>query len=150
MSNRVLNEPADLVRYMGFLSEQPFPMTVSHAKGAKRTNPQNKTIHMWYGEAATKLGDTTAEDVRAECKLQFGVPILRRDNAAFLLEYDSTFKPLPYDRKRAIFKALDPAITSRMNVKQLTEYMEAMRQHFAQGGIYLTDPELRKYEGMQA
>lgn len=132
---------------MGFLGKQSFPMTVSHAAGAKRSNPQNRTIHMWYGEAATKLGDTTAEDVRAECKLQFGVPILRRDDAAFLLEYDTSFKPFPYETKRKLFKALNPAITSRMTKPQLTEYMDAMRAHFAKGQIYLTDPELRKYEG---
>lgn len=146
MGSRVLHTPSDLVEWFTHLGGQSYPMTVSHTKGEKRTNPQNKTIHMWYGEAATKLGDTTAEDVRAECKLQFGVPILRRDDAAFLLEYDANFKPFPYETKRKLFKALDPAITSRMTVKQLTEYMDAMRKHFAQAGVFLTDPELRKYE----
>lgn len=131
---------------MTFLGGEAYPMTVSHAKGEKRTNPQNRTIHMWYSEAATRLGDTTERDVRAECKLQFGVPILRRDNAAFRLEYDTDFKPFPYETKRKLFKALDPAITSQMTVKQLAEYMDAMQQHFAQMGIHLTDPELRKYE----
>lgn len=150
MPSRVLHTPADAMEWLGYLSQQSFPMTVSHTEGEKRSNPQNRTIHMWYGEAAKKLGDTTAEDVRAECKLQFGVPILRRDDAAFLLEYDATFKPLPYEMKRKIFKALDPAITSRMTVKQLTEYMDAMRKHFAEGGVYLSDPELRKYEGARA
>lgn len=149
MTNRVLHTPADLVEWMGHLSGQSFPMTVSQTAGENRSKAQNRTIHMWYSEAATKLGDTTFEDVRAECKLQFGVPILRRDDAAFLLDYDTNFKPFSYEVKRKLFKTLDPAITSRMTVKQLTEYMEAMRKHFAQIGVYLTDPELRKYEAQK-
>lgn len=146
MAHAVLRDPSDLVRWIDFLSGQEYPATVSFTAGEKRTTPQNRTIHLWYGEAATLLGDTTEEDVRAECKLQFGVPILRRDDAAFRLEYDTTFKPLPYELKRKLFKVLDPAITSRMTVKQLKEYMDGMRQHFDEAGIRLTDPDARKYE----
>lgn len=147
MASRVLKSSDDLLPWFSDLGKLSFPMTVSATEGAKRTNPQNRTINMWYEEAAKALGDTTAEDVRAECKLQFGVPILRRDDAAFLLDYDTTFKPLPYAQKRDIFKALEPAITSKMLVKQLKEYMDKMQQHFAQAGITLTDPEAKKYEG---
>lgn len=149
MSSRVLHNAMDLVEWLNFLGKKSYPMTVSFTEGEKRTPPQNRTINMWYSEAAVKLGDTTTEDVRAECKLQFGVPILRRDDAAFLLEYDANFKPFPYETKRKLFKALEPAITSRMTVKQLKEYMDAMRAHFAKGGVHLTDPELRKYEAAQ-
>jgi hypothetical protein len=101
---------------------------------------------MWYSEIARQLGDTTDVEVRAECKLIFGVPILRRDDAAFLLRYDRDFKPLDQVQKRRIFEALDPAITSLMSTVQLKEYMDAMQRHFSQAGVYLTDPELRKYE----
>ena len=146
MTNRVLKTPADLMAWLGTLSAMSFPMTVSATAGEKRSNPQNRTINMWYDEAAIKLGDTTTEDVRAECKMQFGVPILRRDNAAFRLGYDTDFKPFPYETKRRLFKTLQPAVTSLMTVKQLNEYMDAMQQHFSSAGVVLTDPELRKYE----
>ena len=148
MPSRVLKTPADLGAWVGELAAMPFPLTVSAAEGAKRTNPQNKTINMWYTDAARQLGDCTHEDVRAECKLMFGVPILRRDDAAFLLSYDADFKPFPYETKRKLFKALEPAITSKMTVKQLKEYMDAMQRHFAKANVILRDPELRKYEGV--
>lgn len=146
MANKVIRTERDLAGWVSFLEKQPMPMTVSHIRGAKRTNPQNKTINMWYAQAASIMGDCTNEDVRAECKLQFGVPILRRDDAAFLLKYDTDFKPFPYETKVKLFKALEPAVTSKMTVKQLTEYMERMRMHFAAGGINLIDPDARKYE----
>jgi len=149
MAGRIIKTRDDLDGWLGALVSQPLPLTVSFTRGAKRTNPQNKTIHMWYGEIAQQLGDTTSIDVRAECKLVFGVPILRRDDAAFRAEYDRDFRPLPYEKKLRLFRLLDPAITSLMNVKQLTEYMDAMQQHHRPAGVFLTDPELRKYEASQ-
>lgn len=146
MPSRVIKTEQELDGWVGALRSQPLPLTVSYTRGAKRTNPQNRTIHMWYGEAARQLGDVTDIEVRAECKLMFGVPILRRDDAAFLLRYDRDFKPLGYEQKRRIFEALDPAITSLMTTVQLKEYMDAMQRHFATAGVYLTDPELRGYE----
>ena len=149
MKSCVVKTASDLLSLAADIGKEAFPLTVSWAAGEKRSLPQNRTIHMWYGEAARQLGDTTSEDVRAQCKLHFGVPILRRDNAAFLLDYDKDIRPLPYEMKLKVFKALDPAITSRMKKPQLVEYMNAMQQHFAERGIRLTDPELRKYEAMQ-
>jgi len=143
----VIKTPEDLRGWERALQSQPFPLTVSYVRGAKRTNPQNKTIHMHYAQIAAELGDTTEVEVRAECKLIFGVPILRRDDPAFKADYDATFKPLPYETKRKMFEVLDPAITSKMNTKQLGEYMDAMMQHFAEAGVRLIDPSLQKYEG---
>lgn len=146
MPSKALNTPDDLQRWIHFLDKQSFPMTVSQTPGAKRTNPQNRTINMWYAQIAAEMDQSNASDVRAECKLQFGVPILRRDNDAFRIEYDESFKALPYGQKRRIFKALEPAVTSIMTTKQLAEYMNAMQEHFHGAGIALIDPELRKYE----
>lgn len=145
MASKALKTPDDLQRWVHFLRGQDFPMTVSQTKGVMRSKQQNKTINMWYAQAAAELGDTTAEDVRAECKLQFGVPILRRDDAVFKAEYDEAFKPLPYEQKRRLFKALEPAVTSRMVVKQLTEFMAEMRMHFDNAGVRLIDPDDLKY-----
>ena len=147
MPGRILKTEQD-VRDWGAAITSQLPVTASFTRGAKRTNPQNKTIHLWYAEAALHL-DVKPEDVRAECKLIHGVPILRRDDDAFRLEYDRDFRPLNYETKLRLFRLLDPAITSRMNVKQLTEYMDAMQGHFLPMGIRLTDPEARKYEAMQ-
>lgn len=145
MPSRVIKTQDELDGWVGALRSQPLPLTVSFVRGAKRSNPQNKTIHMWYHEAATALGDTTFEEVRAECKLIFGVPILRRDDAAFMLKYDRDFKHFDYETKRKVFEALDPAITSLMTTKQLKEFMDGVQRHFAQAGVCLTDPDAHRY-----
>ena len=147
MASRVLKTKIDLLQWCGFLGDQPLPCTVSVVAGAKRTNPQNRTINMWYAEIAGQLEDTDASEVRAMCKLELGVPILRRDDPAFAAAYDTMFKPLPYAHKLTLFRRLEPAVTSIMTVNQLREFMDQMQRRYAQAGIILTDPEARKYEG---
>lgn len=146
MPSRAIKTPADREAWALTLAAQQLPITVSYAKGTPRTTPQNKTIHLWYGQAAAFL-EADSLDVRAECKLTMGVPILRRDDAAFRAWYDEGIRPMPYAQKLKLFRMLDPAVTSKMNTRQLTEYMEAMRGHFLPMGVPLTDPEARKYEG---
>ena len=140
---RVIHTPEDAMRYGEYLAGVELPVTISAVKGVKRTNPQHSTIHMWYAVIAQHLGDSTTEEVRAMCKLEMGVPILRRDDEAFAADYDAAFKPLPYEHKLRLFARLDPAITSRMTTSQLTEYMKTMLQRFAEQGFYLPDPDAR-------
>lgn len=128
------------------LGDMPQPFTASIVGGEKRSNPQNNTIHMWYAQVGKELGDQTDLDVRAECKLRFGVPILRRDNAAFGQWYDETIRPLDYETKLRLFLMLDPAITSTMTKGQLGEYMDAMMRAYSEAGVILTDPSLQGYD----
>ena len=145
----VVKTPKDLGHLYVRLADMPQPFTVSIVKGEKRSKPQNSTIHMWYGEVARQLGDVSPEEIRAQCKLEIGAPILRRDDAGFRADYDAMFKPLPYAHKLRLFQRLDPNITSKMTVGQLREYMDEMQRRYADAGITLTDPEARKYEGVR-
>lgn len=145
--NQVVRDHRDLGRFVAQVKQSALPFTATIAHGEKRSTRQNSTIHMWYDEIATHLGDVTTNEVRAQCKLMFGVPILRRDNDAFRVGYDTQIKPQPYETKLMWFQLLDPNVTSTMTTKQLAEYMKEMQRHFSEAGIYLTDPEVRKYEG---
>lgn len=62
-------------------------------QGEERTSPQNRLQQMWHSQAADQLKDETAEEKRAYCKLHFGVPILRNDEA-FKADYDRVIKPM--------------------------------------------------------
>lgn len=118
----------------------PFTMTV--AKGAKRTLPQNNLQHKWFAEAAEQLCDESAADKRAFCKLTIGVPILYVENDEWRDQYKALIKPLPYEAKLAMMKPpLDFPVTSRMTVKQKTAFLDAVRQHYAAQGVNLTIPE---------
>jgi hypothetical protein len=108
MPGRIIKTKEDVDGWVDVIKGQPLPLTVSFTRGEKRTNPQNNTIHMWYGEIASQLGDTTSIEVRAECKLIFGVPILRRDDDVFRVDYDRDFRPFQYETKLRLFRLLDP------------------------------------------
>ena len=146
MTSRALKTEADLDGWINALRSQPLPLTVSFVRGAKRSNPQNRTFNKWYAEIAAQLDDLSPAEVRAQCKLMHGVPILRRDDAAFRLTYDASFKPLAYETKLNLFVALEPAVTSKMTVKQVSEYMGEMQRHYLPMGIQLTDPDAQKYQ----
>lgn len=144
--NRIVETEADRSMLLRFLERKTIPITVSIADGKHRTTPQNKLQRKWMVEIAAQRGDCTPEDVRGECKLQFGVPILREENDAFRKEYDEVVKPLPYEMKLKLMKEpFDFGVTRIMTTRQKTEYLNRVHQHFSEQGIVLTNPEDMKF-----
>jgi len=146
MPTKIIREPLHVEALADILRGRKMPLTVSWAQGASRSSAQNRLAQQWFTDISRQLGDQTHEDVRAECKLTIGVPILRAENEAFRASYDSTMKHLPYDAKLAAIKAFDLPVTRIMTVKQMTAFMEEMQRHWTGQGIRLTDPEALKYE----
>lgn len=108
----------------------------------RRTLDQNSLQHKWHTEAAQQLGEGTAEDYRAFCKLYFGVPILRAESPDFREQYDSIIRPLPYEKKLDLMKApIDLPVTRLMSVKQTTQYLDEVQRHYMSQGVALTIPE---------
>lgn len=132
------HDRTQLLRYIG---QQKLPLAVSMSKGSKRSIKQNRLQRQWINEIADQLGDRTAEEVRGECKLTFGVPILRAENAKFCEEYDKSVKGLPYEQKLALMmEPFDLAVTRLMTTKQHTAYLDAIHRHYSGVGLVLTDP----------
>jgi hypothetical protein len=103
---------------------------------------QNRLQRLWINEIAEQLNDRTAEEIRAECKLTLGVPILRAENEAFCEAYDRHIRPLPYEQKLALMaEPFDFAVTRLMTTEQKTRYLDAMHRHYSAQGVILTDPE---------
>lgn len=146
MPTKVIRQPEHVEALAILLRGRKLPLTVSWAQGDIRTYAQNRLAQRWFTDISTQLGDQTREDVRAECKLKIGVPILRAENEAFLISYDRTMKHLPYEDKLAAIKAFDLPVTRLMTTKQMTAFMEEMQRHWTRQGIRLTDPEALKYE----
>lgn len=145
MTTRIIRTNNDVAGLATFLGGRKLPVTVTITAGAKRSDAQNRLIQRWNGEITEQRGDMSFEEVRAENKLRFGVPILRRDDPAFMATYDATFRPLPYEAKIKLFVALDPAITRNLTTKQLSEYCDTLQRHYLEQGFRLTDPEAMKY-----
>lgn len=146
MPTKIIREPIHVEALANMLRGRKLPITVTWTQGAPRSTAQNRLAQRWFTDIATQLGDQTHEDVRAECKLRFGVPILRAENEAFRLSYDRVLKALPYEEKLAAIKAFDLPVTRLMTVKQMTAFMDEMQRHWTVQGVRLTDPEALKYE----
>jgi C-terminal processing protease CtpA/Prc len=146
MPTKVIREPAHIEALARILAGRKLPITVSWTQGASRSDVQNRLAQRWFTDVATQLGDQTHEDVRAECKMLFGVPILRAENEPFRLSYDRTLRDLSYENRLAAIKAFDLPVTRLMTVKQMTAFMDAMQKHWTGQGVRLTDPEALKYE----
>jgi len=142
MTTRTVQTDLDLEALVALLKTRPRPYTVNITKGIHRTTDQNRLQWLWLNEIAEQLGDRTAEEIRAECKLRFGVPILRAENEAFRDKYDRIVKPLPYEAKIELMgEPIDFPVTRLMTTKQLTQYLDAIYAHYTAQGCRLTIPE---------
>ena len=145
MAVRILRSPDDIPRLAAFLGErEKYPITVTITQGASRRAAQNRLSHMWYAEIAAQLGDTDREEVRADCKVTFGVPIMRLA-PDFCDAWDASIGALPYAGQRSAVKNMDVPITRIMTVAQMGEYLDRMQRHWTERGFLLTDPEAMKY-----
>ena len=150
MATVVAKTFAGLMLWAARMATAKFPLTVATTQGEPtRREKQNKLAQSWFSDIARHFGDVAHEDVRADCKLRFGVPILRAENDAFRASYDPVMKHLPYEVKLAAIKAWDLPVTRLMTVKQMTAFMDAVQREFLPQGVRLTDPEALKYEVME-
>lgn len=146
MPTKVLREPAHIEALSRLLAGRKLPMTVTFVQGSDRTTAQNRLAQRWFSDISRQLGDVTHEDVRADCKVTFGVPILRAENDAFRISWDRRFGASDYETVRNDVKTLDLPVTRLMTVKQMTAFMDEMQRYWSREGVRLTDPEALKYE----
>lgn len=117
-------------------------VSVSITHGKKRSLDQNAIAHAWYAQVANELREGSEAQVKAECKLWFGVGILRAADDEFRTKYDRYVKPMDYEAKLALMEWFP--VTSLMTTPQLSEYLEKMRAHYLTRGVVLEFPEERR------
>jgi hypothetical protein len=142
MVQRAVKNEAELSLLLTYLKGRKRPFTVEITEGRSRSIEANKLAFKWYGEISDQTGEDR-EDVRARCKLMFGVPILRQDNEKFRETYDRLIKPLPPVEKMKLIRDIELPITSLMNVEQMSRYLDLVFRRHAEFGIVLTVPEDR-------
>lgn len=140
MTQRTIKNADDLALLKVYLDQRKRPFTVDITDGRDRSEEQNRLSHKWYAEIAAQTGEDV-EDVRARCKLEIGVPILRRESDKFRKTYDTNIRHLDYEAKVAVIRDLDVPVTRFMNVTQMTTYMDEVYRRHAAFGIALTIPE---------
>lgn len=139
MTTRAVKNPDDLALLKVYLDQRKRPFTVDVTDGRNRSDEQNNLSQKWYGEIAEQTGEDR-EEVRARCKLEIGVPILRHGSESFRKTYDRVIRPLDYADKLDLVRDTDMPVTRLMNVGQMTEYMDAVFKRHAEFGIVLTVP----------
>lgn len=111
----------------------------------KRSPNQNDLSFKWYQEVAQHFGDRTPSDVRAYCKLHFGVPIRRETDAVFREKYDRILKPLSYEQKlECMVDPLDFPVTRDLKKPQMNRFLDEVFSHWWGKGVQLTQPETKK------
>lgn len=148
MSVEIINSATALQNMIGNLRQlwrQHHFLRVSIRTGKDRSLDANAITHVWYGQIARELGDTTAAAVHAECKLRFGVPILRAEDAEFCEQYDRLFKGrFTYAEKLEIMERFDFPVTRLMTTDQMNRYRDAMQQAYAGQAIVLEYKDERR------
>ncbi len=95
---------------------------------AKRTLTQNATIRQCYKQIQKEREDLTLKDVERMCKLNYGVPILSRDDKMQGWVFDQTVRKLDYERQLRVMDSF--SITSTMSPSQANEFITQLLLDF--------------------
>lgn len=139
MVQRTVKNEADLTLLTTYLKGRKRPFTVEITEGRDRSTEQNRLAFKWYAEISEQTGEDR-EDVRARCKLEIGIPILREAHDKFRATYDKLVRPLPYDEKLTLIRDTEMPVTSLMNVEQMSRYLDIVFRRHAEIGVALTVP----------
>ena len=142
MTTWTLNSESALQTFLGDIRnlwKQHKWVRVTAKSGKPRSVDQNSISHAWYEQLANELREDDAAGWKSFCKLHYGVPILRAEDADFREFYDAAVKGLTYEQKLKAM-AFVP-VTSLMTKAQLSKYLEAMQAEFIGRGVRLEFPE---------
>lgn len=130
--SNILGEVRQAFKANGFVE-------VDIRSGKRRSDDQNALSHSWYEQIARELREQSAHEVKRECKLLFGVPILRAEEPDFKAQYDALVKDrFSYEEKLALMDWMP--VTSLMTTDQLSRYLEAMQAWYGKRGVILEFP----------
>ena len=92
-----------------------------------------------YQQIAQQRQEQSVNDVRRECKLRYGVPILRAESEQFRHLYDKGIKStLLYEEK---LEAMDILPVTRLMTKpQGTQYIDEIIRDYSRQGYALAHP----------
>ena len=96
---------------------------------AGRSLNQNSLWAIWYGQIARELKEDTAEEVKRECKLLYGVPILLAEDEAYRRVWEAKFADDTYEQQLYMMRYLP--VTSLLKRGQGVIYTESLQRAYA-------------------
>ena len=143
MKKTIINSNESLARYVNQLKhwymEHKYLVMHQPQFGKDRTVDQNAMSFELYTRIGKTLYGGDTEHARYECKLHYGVPILRENDPDFQKIYDTVIKPHDYGTKLKIMEYLP--VTSLMSKKQFSEYVDKILNVYSEKGVDFTDLE---------
>ena len=140
---RTVKTDAEMLKLCQLLQQlTKYPVTVTVKPGAEpRSSKQNRLFWQWMNDLEAQ-GDQTAQEYRAYCKLNFGIPILRSDSPEFREQYERLIRHrYNYEEKLDLMvEPHDYSVTRIMTVKQKKKMLDKIWSHFTGLGFQLTDP----------
>lgn len=133
MTQVIVNSAETLSRLIGDLRaawDRHKFLRVNIKTGKDRSLDYNALSHCWYVQVANELREDDAAGVKAFCKLHFGVPILRTEDADFREFYDTAMKnALTYEQKLKAMRFVP--VSSLMTQDQFDRYAHEVQDHYA-------------------
>ena len=114
------------------------PIASLENRKARRSRDQNSMIYALYAQISAQVEDQSPLEVRNECKLLYGVPILARDHVVFQEFAQDALYNLSYETQLQAVQWID--VSSIMTKEQGTEYIDTILRTYSQQGIALADP----------
>lgn len=136
MKNLIVNSAGRLAECIATLTnefEANHWLKVSISSG-KRSLDANALSHVFYKEIGEHTGQTP-EEARCECKLRYGVPILREDDKASAFFSHIGFDDWRYEKQLAAMKYLE--VTRLFDPEQMRRYLDTMQREYAKHGLVL-------------
>lgn len=112
-------------------------LTVQFLKSDRSTS-QNSFFYALYRDIASQLEDKTLLEVKADCKLRYGVVIRKAADPEWGDWYDKAIKPWSMESKLTLME--EYPITSQFTKDQASEYIDSIIRGYTQQGFWLADP----------
>lgn len=103
-----------------------------------RTLDQNQMFYALYRDIANQREDMSIVQVRADCKLRYGVVIRKAADPDWATHYDQAIKPLSMELK--LFIMQEYPVTRGFTKKQASEYIDSIIEDYTRHGYALADP----------
>lgn len=141
MKKTIINSWESLDRYKNQLNswfmEHKYLVMHQPQFGKSRTVDQNSMSFELYTRIGKALYGGDTKHARYECKLQYGVPILREHDPEFQKLYDEVVRHHEYGTKLKIMGYLP--VTSLMGKKAFSEYVDRVINVYSEKGVDFTD-----------
>lgn len=104
-----------------------------------RTNAQNALAAVIYAHVSKFEGDKTPLEIKCLLKYRIGVPIILAQEPELAKKFTTVLEGLTYEKRLEAMELIP--LTSILKVKQFTEYLENIYNHYDPKGYQLPRPD---------